>query len=130
VDPDGQFALALPVGTYEVPAIEIQADDLATQPVRLPLTATETLRFEAPATGCVYTGQVHLLYGRLPVGDLKQQSTVLGQLDKITGGGYVFVYLPSGGLVVTGGKLDVPPTADRPTAARNCPVREFTSVPS
>ena len=112
-----------------MPSIEIQADDLGTEPVGLPLTATQTLRFDAPATGCVYTGQVHVLYGRLPAGDLKQQPAVLGQLHKITGLDYTFVYLPSGGFVVTGGKLDVPPAADRPAAARSCPVQEFTSVP-
>ena len=130
VGADGEFALTLPSGTYDMSTLEIKADDLGPDPVRLPLTASEKLRFTAPATGCVYGGHVQLLYGRLPAGDTDHQAKVIGQLHNQTGLDYMFVYLPNGGFAITGGHLEMPAESDRPAAARGCTTEEFSTVPT
>lgn len=131
VGSDGLFALALAPGTYDLQYLEIQAADLGPEPFRMPLTATDKVRFTAPASGCVYGGRIDLLYGRLPAGTQEQQAFVIGQIQNSTGGGQVmFAYLPSGGFLITGGQIGVPPVANRPAAVRGCVVKEFSSLSS
>ncbi|MGE5827034.1 MAG: hypothetical protein ACM30G_01545 [Micromonosporaceae bacterium] len=130
VDADGEFALALDAGTYEVAYLEIDADDLSPTPIYVPLTATELLRLRAPATGCIYGGHVQVLYGRLVAGDKQRQAEIVQKLAAANHQDYSYIYLPNGGLVITGAKIDIPAVADRPEAARNCVVEEFASVPA
>lgn len=130
IGPDGEFALALETGTYEVAYLEIDAKDLGPAPVNVPLTATELLQLHAPASGCVYGGHVAVLYGRLAAGDEQYQAGIVKKLADAGKQDYRYIYLPSGGIVITGAKIDIPAVADRPEAARDCVVEEFASVPA
>lgn len=129
VGADGEFALALATGTYELEYLEVDADDLSPNPIHMPLTATEQLRLRAPATGCIYGGHVQVLYGRLVSGSKERQAGIVQQLANANQQDYTYIYLRNGGLIVTGAKIDIPAVADRPEAARNCMVEEFASVP-
>lgn len=127
---DGEFALALEPGTYEVAYLEIDAKDLSEIPIHVPLTATENLQLRAPATGCIYGGHVDVLYGRLVAGDQPRQAEIVQKLAAANKQNHAFIYLPNGGLIITGARIDIPAAADRPEAARNCVVEEFASVPA
>jgi hypothetical protein len=129
VGADGEFAITLRTGTYQVPAIQMESAELAAEPVSVPLTATEQLQFAIPESGCVYGGHVQILYGRVVSGSLARQGDVVQQMSTATHQTYWYVYLATGGLILTGAKIDVPAEADRPAAARSCPVNAFTSVP-
>jgi hypothetical protein len=109
--------------------LEIDAKDLSETPVRVPLTTTETLQLRAPTTGCIYGGHVDVLYGRLVSGDQQRQSEIVQKLAAANKQDYAFIYLPNGGLVITGARIDIPAAADRPEATRDCVVEEFASVP-
>jgi hypothetical protein len=126
---DGEFALALATGTYEVVYLEIDADDLSPTPVQVPLTATERLRLRAPATGCIYGGHVQVLYGRVVSGTRQRQTEIVQKLANANQQNYGFIYLPNGGLIITGAKIDIPAVADRPEAVRTCTLDEFASAP-
>jgi len=83
-----------------------------------------------PATGCIYGGHVDVLYGRVVSGDKQRRTGIVQKLSAANKQGYHFIYLPNGGLIITGAMIDIPAAADRPEAARNCVVEEFTSVPA
>src|SRR5262249_27045192 len=72
VEDDGDFALALAPGSYEMPSVIVEAADSA-YPLKLPMANGAILRVNAPASGCVYAGQIHLHFGRLPAGTLEEQ---------------------------------------------------------
>lgn len=63
-------------------------------------------------------------------GDKQRQTGIVQKLSAANKQGYHFIYLPNGGLIITGAMIDIPAAADRPEAARNCVVEEFTSVPA
>lgn len=128
VDADGNFAFALSPGIYDIPLLEITAAD-SEYSLKIPMSNTEVLRFNVPATGCVYPGQVHIRFGRLPAGTEDQQVATMRKIVQSAGHNMMYGYLPSGGIVVMGGETSIAPAGTRPAAAKDCSVEEFTSVP-
>jgi hypothetical protein len=128
VDPDGTFALPLTPGSYDMAVLEIDAADLGTESVVLPLTTSQALRLTAPSTGCVYGGEVHIVFGRLPSGTQQQQQTLVERASRNNHEDYSFVYRRDGGFVIAGASVSLAAQNQRPGVARSCAGTKFTWV--
>ena len=132
VSPDGTFAIALPPGTYEVSHLGIEAAELGPDPFGVPLKTNSTdpriaehLVLRVPATGCLYGGEVDVVYGRLPAVSEKKQDALVAQASKNNNEKYGYVYRPDGGFVMAGASVSMPAQADRPVAAQSCTAEKF-----
>jgi hypothetical protein len=129
LEADGQFMLDLPSGTYDVAYVEIDAPDLAPKPVRAPLASTKKVQVHVPRTGCVYAGSLTIYYGRLPAVSEERQKDLVRRAAATNNEPYRLLYLPSGGLVLGGAVVAMPPVAQWPPGTQDCPTDAFTTVP-
>jgi hypothetical protein len=130
VNADGTFALVLPPGTYELWYLQIEAADL--DPFTLPLKSNatdpaknESVALHARATGCVYGGEVNVVYGRLPAVSETKQDALVAQASKNNNERYAYVYHPKGGFVIAGASVSMPANDKRPLRAQNCVAEKF-----
>ena len=124
--------LPLPPGTYEVSHLAIEAAELGPDPFGVPLktnstdpTIAEHLVLRVPATGCVYGGEVGVVYGRLPAVSEKMQDALVARASKNNDEKYGYVYRPDGGFVMAGASVSMPAQTGRPTAAQSCAAEKF-----
>jgi len=118
-DPNGNYALSLPAGTYEIVSVLIPLSVDGSDHVRLPVGAPTLAVSES---GCIYTGKLQLSYYKLPPLSLDAQVDLVMKMAKETGQNFVFVLLDEGGYIPESASIDMPDASEIPAEAENCAV--------
>jgi hypothetical protein len=103
------FTFSLKPGSYEIVALEVEAQSLSESRFSL---ATTGPQFYVPEGNCVHIGRIAFIYTRLPPRSLAQAKAVVGTMAKERGKPIMFLYLKKGALVGASTAVDIPDKAE------------------